>query len=340
MAFIKNFARFNTSSDGYYLDYEVNSYGVDSGNIGCVEVEGVEVEDIDEDNDLGKFHIFDFPFKCSKNEVEGYLRFGDVFIKTDQYVEFFLPPHLNTYKGKASLEFGEKFLNNNIHISEIANGSSEYWLDKANSISYGDIVDKTVEEIYRVKSKILLNQNDPNKAFICLVNNHGLCQISEAFLRIFNDIFDLDDDEDDEDDQSISLFDFVDNSKLDIVQLKDIKITNISSLNLEEDPEIKADIKNRRIENLLEKVRSNLRKQLWSEGRIAADWWQIHSVTKEKEGDKDYALMASLMAKFHLKELSGDKVYTEGSKLSKEDQYRIYFDMVQNCEWFFKLEPD
>ena len=50
--------------------------------------------------------------------------------------------------------------------------------------------------------------------------------------------------------------------------------------------------------------------------------------------------MASLMAKFHLKELSGDKVFTEGSKLSKEDQYRIYFDMVQNCEWFFKLNPD
>ena len=95
-----------------------------------------------------------------------------------------------------------------------------------------------------------------------------------------------------------------------------------------------------RFEDLLEKVRSNLRKQLWSEGRIAADWWQIHSLTKEKEGDKDYALMASLMAKFHLKELSGDKVFTEGSKLSKEDQYRIYFDMVQNCEWFFKLNPD
>ena len=48
-------------------------------------------------------------------------------------------------------------------------------------MSYGDIVDKTVAEIYRVKSKILLNKNDPNKAFICLINNHGLCQTSEAF---------------------------------------------------------------------------------------------------------------------------------------------------------------
>ena len=92
-----NFARFNTNGDGYYFDYEANSYGVDAGNIGCVEVEGIY-----EDNDLGKFHIFDFPFKCSKNEVEGYLRFGDVFIKTEKYSDFFLPPHLNTYKGKAS----------------------------------------------------------------------------------------------------------------------------------------------------------------------------------------------------------------------------------------------
>ena len=41
-----------------------------------------------------------------------------------------------------------------------------------------------------------------------------------------------------------------------------------------------------------------------------------------------------------MKELSGDAVFKEGSKLSEEDQYRIYSDMVQNCEWFFKLDPD
>ena len=71
-----------------------------------------------------------------------------------------------------------------------------------------------------------------------------------GILRIFNDIFYLDDDDDD---QSNSLFDFVDNSKLDIVQ-QDNKITNISSLNLEEDPEIQEDIKSTKIENLLEKL--------------------------------------------------------------------------------------
>ena len=57
-------------------------------------------------------------------------------------------------------------------------------------------------------------------------------------------------------------------------------------------------------------------------------------------GDKDYALVAHLIAKFHSKEISGDKAFTESSKLNKEIQYRIYFDMVENCKWFFKLDGE
>ena len=100
-----------------------------------------------------------------------------------------------TLKGKASLEFGKKFLKNDKSISEIANKSSDYWIEKAREIKFGDITDKVVGEIYRIKSKILLDEYDPKRSFEVLVNNHGSSQVSESFWRLFKEEYDFDEDE-------------------------------------------------------------------------------------------------------------------------------------------------
>ena len=328
-----NFARFSTAyGDGFYSDYEGNSYGVDTANIGCVSSEGVMEES---DEEYGKYFTFDYPFKCIWHETGGYIQFGDIWIQTDTLDHFILPPHLFTLKGKALLSFGEKFLDNDKCLPEIKGKDSKYWLKESRETSYGDIVDRTVKEIYFIKSKIIANEYDSKRSFSSLVDNHGSSQIAEAFWRIFKEIFDIE-----EDDQRNKIISFLDKEELDKLQKEEYKITKISSLNLEDNPEIKAYKDIQKIESFLAEVGSKLRKQLWPEGKEASSWWEDYAENKEKNGDKDYALVARLIAKFHSKEISGDKAFTESSRLNKETQYRIYFDMVQNCEWFLKLDSD
>ena len=49
------FARFCTSSDGSYFDYEGNYFGVDVANIGCAELKNINLEDKDELDEFGIF---------------------------------------------------------------------------------------------------------------------------------------------------------------------------------------------------------------------------------------------------------------------------------------------
>ena len=328
-----NFARLSTAyGDGFYYDYEGNQYGVDTANIGCISINGISDE---ADDELGNYHIFDYPFKCVWNEIGGYIQYGDIWIQTDSLDQFILPPHIFTLKGKALLLFGEKFLKNDKCLPEIKNKDANYWIKKSRGQSYEDIVDRTVKEIYFIKSKIISNEYDPKRSFYCLVDNHGTSQTTEAFSRIFKDIFDIERDE-----ERSKIFSFLDSEVLDELQKTEYKITEVSSLNLHENAEIKAYEYNKKIESFLLQVGSNLRKKLWPEGKEASSWWEEHAVNKEKNGDIDYASVARLIAKFHKKEISGDKVFTESSKLSKEIQYRIYLDMVLNCKWFFEVDSD
>ena len=222
-----NFARFSTAyGDGFYYDYEGNEYGVDTANIGCISIDGILEE---ANGDLGKYHIFDYPFKCVWHETGGYIQYGDIWIQTDTQDQFILPPHIFTLKGKALLLFGDKFLKNDKFLPEIKNKDAEYWLEKSRGASYGDIVDKTVKEIYLIKSKILKNEYEPKRCFSCLLDNHGSSQTAEAFSRIFKEIFDIE-----EDDQRRKIISFLDSKDLDNLNKIDYKITKTSSLNLEQ----------------------------------------------------------------------------------------------------------
>ena len=222
-----NFARFSTAyGDGFYYDYEGNEYGVDTANIGCISIDGILEE---ANGDLGKYHIFDYPFKCVWHETGGYIQYGDIWIQTDTLDQFILPPHIFTLKGKALLLFGDKFLKNDKFLPEIKNKDAEYWLEKSRGASYGDIVDKTVKEIYLIKSKILKNEYEPKRCFSCLLDNHGSSQTAEAFSRIFKEIFDIE-----EDDQRRKIISFLDSKDLDNLNKIDYKITKTSSLNLEQ----------------------------------------------------------------------------------------------------------
>tara|TARA_Y100000589_G_scaffold221594_1_gene209183 strand:- start:108 stop:1748 length:1641 start_codon:yes stop_codon:yes gene_type:complete len=222
-----NFARFSTAyGDGFYYDYEGNEYGVDTANIGCISIDGILEE---ANGDLGKYHIFDYPFKCVWHETGGYIQYGDIWIQTDTLDQFILPPHIFTLKGKALLLFGDKFLKNDKFLPEIKNKDAEYWLEKSRGGSYGDIVDKTVKEIYLIKSKILKNEYEPKRCFSCLLDNHGSSQTAEAFSRIFKEIFDIE-----EDDQRRKIISFLDSKDLDNLNKIDYKMTKTSSLNLEQ----------------------------------------------------------------------------------------------------------
>ena len=75
---------------------------------------------------LGKYHIFDYPFKCVWHETGGYIQYGDIWIQTDTLDQFILPPHIFTLKGKALLLFGDKFLKNDKFLPEIKNKDAEY----------------------------------------------------------------------------------------------------------------------------------------------------------------------------------------------------------------------
>ncbi len=220
-----NFARFSTAhGDGFFYDYEGNSYGVDTANIGCVEVDGV-LED--GSVDLGHFHTFNYPFKCLWHETGGYIQFGDIWIQTDTLDQFILPPHIFTLKGKSLLSFGEKFLNNDECLSEVKNKDAEYWLQKSREQSYGDMVDRSVKEIYFIKSKILSNYYDSKRSFSCLIDNYGTSQTAEAFSRIFKDIFDIEGEE-----ERNKIISFLDKEELNKLQKVEYDITKISSLNL------------------------------------------------------------------------------------------------------------
>ena len=140
-----------------------------------------------------------------------------------------MPPHIFTLKGKALLLFGDKFLKNDKFLPEIKNKDAEYWLEKSRGASYGDIVDKTVKEIYLIKSKILKNEYEPKRCFSCLLDNHGSSQTAEAFSRIFKEIFDIE-----EDDQRRKIISFLDSKDLDNLNKIDYKMTKTSSLNLEQ----------------------------------------------------------------------------------------------------------
>jgi len=75
----KRFAMFSTAyGDGEYYDMEGNSYGVDSGTIGCIKVEDINQDEIRED--LGNIIEFPNDFYVKKND--GKLMFGKVWIDT------------------------------------------------------------------------------------------------------------------------------------------------------------------------------------------------------------------------------------------------------------------
>lgn len=82
------FTMFGTAwGDGEYQDQEGNSYGVDSGTIGCVSIEYLDMDKINAKypqgiDGLGKVHDFPDRFDCY-TDGKGKLTFGHVVIDTD-----------------------------------------------------------------------------------------------------------------------------------------------------------------------------------------------------------------------------------------------------------------
>ena len=62
--------------------------------------------------------------------------------------------------------------------------------------------------------------------------------------------------------------------------------------------------------------------------------------TKEKEGDQACTELSRLMARLHMREMSGDSVFTAGQKFDEKERYRIYKDMSGNCMWFVSINQN
>ena len=72
--------------DGIYWDNNGNRYGVDSGELACIEVDDVtEVDRLNEILELGLAHIFEMDDLLFEdcNDDDGVITFGDVVIDTN-----------------------------------------------------------------------------------------------------------------------------------------------------------------------------------------------------------------------------------------------------------------
>jgi len=76
------FVSFNTLyGDGTYLDQQGRKYPVDSGGIGCVSVDHIDITNVHAQPSLGNIITFDKPFLCER--VGGTIYFGKIVIETD-----------------------------------------------------------------------------------------------------------------------------------------------------------------------------------------------------------------------------------------------------------------
>ena len=75
-----SYVNINTAQgDGFFKDNHGNTHWVDSGSIGCISIKEIELPE------KGGF-IFDFPepFNCNYDPAKGIIRFGSLYILTDE----------------------------------------------------------------------------------------------------------------------------------------------------------------------------------------------------------------------------------------------------------------
>jgi len=111
-------------------------------------------------------------------------------------------------------------------------------------------------------------------------------------------------------------------------------IPKVVDMSLDQDPEEVAYRKMKEAEDYFSKIGSRLRKEIWPEGQEASTWWENLAGEKDAIGDKAYSAIASAMAKFHLRECSGDAVFVLSASYETEDRMRVFQDIEKNGKWF------
>jgi hypothetical protein len=91
----RKFATYGTMyGDGLYKDQYGNKYGVDAGLIGCIRVEDINPEKLDNIEELGAIHEFKTDFVTSggrgTDDWRGAIQFGNVLIETGDDMESWL----------------------------------------------------------------------------------------------------------------------------------------------------------------------------------------------------------------------------------------------------------
>lgn len=326
----KNFIVISTKyGDGEFLDNKFNSYPIGGGSIPCFSTSLVEDEDAESYSDSISLQEFSQPFECNWFENGGYIQYGEIWIQTDSFDNFFVPTKSKTLLGRAALSFGQQIMYSRFFPNDDEQ-ESNYWRQLSIDIDLGGVIDKTMQEIFSLKATLVTEKIDPELLYKQIIDNFGINRSAEAFYKIFKGFSDLDDDETDE-----KLLNYVDTGDSSKIEIPDIP--KLSSLNLEKHPEIVKDRSEANVSAVMSQVGSKLRKELWPEGQVASDYWTEIATIKEKEGDHAYAELSTLMAKLHMREMSGDAVFTAGQKFEDNERYRIYKDMADNRKWFVQI---
>lgn len=85
----RRFATYNTAyGDGEYYDQSGCEYGVDSGGIGCIKLDDINLNN--DSNFIGGGQIIDFPNDFDTEYRDGKIIFGHITIDTD-------PPYEDEY---------------------------------------------------------------------------------------------------------------------------------------------------------------------------------------------------------------------------------------------------
>mgnify|MGYP004257020159 CR=1 FL=1 len=135
--------------DGEYLDNKNNSYPIGGGAIPCVSSLLVKEEDIDSYSYSIRLHKFDEPFECNWFENGGYIQYGDTWIQTNEFDNFFIPTIANSTLGKAALAFGKKFVCT-LQVEDEKGTNAEYWSQLAYDVELDGVISKTLKEIYGI----------------------------------------------------------------------------------------------------------------------------------------------------------------------------------------------
>ena len=166
-----SYVNINTAQgDGFFKDNHGNTHWVDSGSIGCISIEEIELPE------KGGF-IFDFPepFNCNFDSSKGIIRFGSVYILTDELMDnghdpiYFFDEH-NPYESSHARNKTCSF----IHVKQIIDSENFNINEKSKkkiNLQISEFIEKRITyEVNIFGERLKKSENPTNKLLFAFAN--------------------------------------------------------------------------------------------------------------------------------------------------------------------------